>query len=71
MFNKKLVIKNTEIIQHATFANVLFRNRTWFTMSDLSRPHLALISWSATEKSCSDSLLVPRTRLLANRDNNG
>ena len=31
-------------------ANFLFRNRTWFTMSDLNRPHLALISRSATER---------------------
>ena len=69
--NKKLVTKNTELgrktntppTQHATqtkrYTNskILFRNRTWFTMTDLSRLHVALISWSATEKSRSDGML--------------
>ena len=69
-----LPLPNMLLTQSDThIAKFLFRNRTWFTMTDLSRLHVALISWSATEKSRSDGMLVPQiiTGLLANEDNNG
>ena len=73
MFNKKkLIIKNAEprrptypllnmiLTESDTrIAKSWIRNRTWFTMSDLNPPHLALISCLATEKSSLDGVLVP------------
>ena len=64
--NRKLVIKtqsleerlplpNMLLIQSDTHSKIsMFRNRTWFPMSVVSRSPLALISWIATEKSRSD-----------------